>query len=143
MPIIPTPVKVEAREGKFQLKATTSIHCDAKFKNEAKLLAERLRVATGFPVKINPSSKIPGYQIGLIQTDSLGGEQYSLSVTASNVVIQAPTAAGAFYGAQSLLQLLPPEIFSSSRVTNVDWQIPCVEIQRSAPLRLCGGLCWM
>jgi hexosaminidase len=52
-----------------------------------------------------------------------------LAVNRANVVIRARTAAGIFYGTQSLLQLLPPEILSTNVVTNVDWQIPCVEIQ--------------
>jgi len=130
--IIPAPMKAEVRDGTFQLTPATFIQADKEFKNEAKLLAERLRVATGFPVKLKGLSKAPSAQIVLIKTDhgsSPSGEDYSLSVTSSNVVISAPTSAGAFYGTQSLLQLLPPEIFSSSRVTNVDWQIPCVEIE--------------
>src|SRR5205823_1260835 len=36
---------------------------------------------------------------------------------------------GMFYGVQSLLQLLPPQVFAQRPVTNVDWVIPCVYIQ--------------
>jgi hexosaminidase len=45
------------------------------------------------------------------------------------VVIRAPAPAGLFYGVQTLFQLLPLEIFSSNRVQNVAWQIPCVQIE--------------
>jgi hexosaminidase len=127
-PVIPAPMKVEARGGSFQLTAASTIQVDDKFKNEAKLLAKRLRIATGFPLKIKRLSKDPGAQILLIQTDHGGNEEYTLSVTPTNVVIWARTTAGAFYGTQSLLQLLPPEIFSTHK-TNIDWQIPCVEIK--------------
>jgi hexosaminidase len=34
-----------------------------------------------------------------------------------------------FYGVQTLLQLLPPEIYSTNEVGGVKWQAPCVEIQ--------------
>src|SRR5207249_1908092 len=34
-----------------------------------------------------------------------------------------------FYGVQTLLQLLPPEIFSTNRVRGVDWKLPGVQIE--------------
>jgi hexosaminidase len=36
-----------------------------------------------------------------------------------------------FYGVQTVLQLLPPEIYSSNIVKGVAWQIPCVNIADS------------
>ena len=129
--IIPAPMKIEAREGEFQLIATSRIRADREFKNEAQLLAVRLRPATGFSLKTKTISERSIGDILLLKSDSasLGPEGYELSVTASNVIIRASNAAGIFYGTQSLLQLLPPEIFSSNRVANANWQIPCVEIK--------------
>jgi hexosaminidase len=129
-PIIPAPMKVEAQEGNFGLNAASHIRADREFRNEAQLLAARLRPATGFPLKIKSAAERSTGDILLLKSDApLGAEGYELSVTSSNVVIRAPTAAGIFYGEQSLLQLLPPGIFSSHRVTNVDWRIACVEIK--------------
>jgi hexosaminidase len=130
-PIIPAPMKVEAHEGNFQLARSTRILSDREFKNEARLLAARLRPATGFPVKVRSSAENTADAILLTSAGadpSLGAEGYELSVTPSNVVIRSATAAGIFYGTQSLLQLLPPPIFASTRVTNVDWQISCLQI---------------
>ena len=59
---------------------------------------------------------------------SLGAEGYELTVVTNSVVIRAP-AAGLFYGVQSLLQLLPPEILSPLPVSGVAWTPPCVYIQ--------------
>ena len=42
VPIIPAPLKADVREGTFQLTRATIVQTDDKFKNEAKLLAERL-----------------------------------------------------------------------------------------------------
>lgn len=131
--IIPAPAETHAREGVFRLTRATVIETDDAFKNEAKLLAERLRAATGFPVKIKSISREKhSSRIVLIKTDhsdSATREDYRLSVTPSSAEIWSTGGAGAFYGTQSLLQLFPPEIFSPQRVTGVDWQIPCVEIK--------------
>jgi len=60
---------------------------------------------------------------------ALGDEGYVLSVSPSNVVIRATTSTGAFYGVQTLLQLLPPPIFSTTKVSGIAWDIPAVMIQ--------------
>ena len=59
---------------------------------------------------------------------NLGPEGYELTVATNGVEIRAPTEAGLFYGVQTLLQLLPPKIFSTNLVTNANWQVPCVQI---------------
>jgi hexosaminidase len=45
------------------------------------------------------------------------------------VEIRAFRAAGAFYGVQTLLQLLPPEVFRKAKVEGQAWQAPCVKIE--------------
>ncbi len=131
-PILPAPLKAEAREGQFQLTAASRIRADGAFKNEAQLLASRLRAATGFALKLKADkSQIAGADIVLTTNGAdaaLGAEGYGLSVTTNGIVIRATTAAGIFYGAQSLLQLLPPEIFSAKPADGMAWTISCVEI---------------
>jgi len=133
IPIIPAPAEATVRDGTFQLSRATVIETDEQFKSEAKLLAQRLRAATGYPVKIRALSKERhAERIVLMkadQSDSANDEAYSLVVTPDDIVVSAGKSAGIFYGTQSLLQLLPPQIFSPKRVTAADWQIPCVEIK--------------
>lgn len=58
----------------------------------------------------------------------MGCEGYHLSVTPEQVTISANKPQGLFYGIQTLLQLLPPQIESNAVQKNVSWQIPAVEI---------------
>jgi hexosaminidase len=130
-PIIPAPVSAEPRDGQFQLAPATRILADDSFKNEARLLAARLRAATGYSCKVRSvPAAIPAGDICLTSSNAtdLGPEGYTLSVESNGVTLTAQTAAGIFYGTQSLLQLLPPEIFSTNRVPDWSWPIPCVQI---------------
>lgn len=58
----------------------------------------------------------------------LANEGYRLKVTPALVTISANKAAGLFYGMQSFIQLLPKEVESKSRVENISWKAPAVEI---------------
>lgn len=131
--IIPAPVKAETRAGQFHLTASSRILADKEFAGEADLLAARLRKATGYKIEIKPAkSRLHAGDILLTAKDassSSGTEGYELTVQTNGVVIRAASAAGIFYGTESLLQLLPPEILSTDVVANVDWQAPCVEVQ--------------
>ena len=133
--LIPLPQKIERLDGAFVLTPQTRIYADWASRQTAKLLAQRLRQATGYQLKISRKifSSAPVSNGILLTTKntntSLGAEGYELTVTTNSVVIRAPAQAGVFYGSQTLLQLLPPEIFSTNVVANANWQMPCVQIE--------------
>lgn len=130
--IIPQPEKIETLDGQFQLNAASRIYVDQQFKGEAQLLADQLRAATGYKLKVGSIPLTP--TAGDIVLTGTGADQnadsegYELSVQTNCVTIRARAAAGIFYGTQTLLQLLPPEIFSTNIVKNLNWEIPCVKI---------------
>lgn len=133
--IIPQPQKMELRDGAFQITVDTRVITDSGSRATAKFLTERLRSSTGYPFETGTKhfgrAAIPG---GILLTTKnadthLGPEGYELTVATNSIVIRAPTQAGLFYGAQTLFQLLPPEIYSSNLVKDVKWQIPCVQIE--------------
>ncbi len=133
--VIPLPQKTEMHDGMFNLTATTRIYMDSGVRATGKFLADGLRPSTGYPLKTSTKyfggAAIPGgiYLTTKNANTNLGPEGYELTVATNSIVIRAATQAGLFYGVQTLLQLLPPEIFSTNVVSDVTWQIPCVQIE--------------
>jgi hexosaminidase len=133
--IIPLPQKMELRAGVFKLTAGTRIFTDFGSTRTAEQLAAPIRKSTGYPLKVSLKlfPQMTAQNAILLTTKNastnLGAEGYELIVATNSVVIRARTQAGLFYGVQTLSQLLPPEIFSTNVVTNVNWQIPCVQIE--------------
>jgi hexosaminidase len=130
--IIPEPVTLNRTKGEFLLPKTIQIEVGAQpeLKQTIAFLRERLSVPTGRTVTVRRSA--PAATVRLVLNSKsdpkLGPEGYKLSVSPQAVVIRANKPAGLFYGVQTLLQLFPKEIESASRVHNVRWVAPCVEI---------------
>jgi hexosaminidase len=127
--IIPKPTQMLVAKGEWTLGAKTKIGApaDAKWTKVAEMLAGQINKASGYAVK---TAKGKGdITFSLSSDTSLGEEGYRLLVAPKGVTIQAQTAKGAFYGVQSLLQLLPVEIFSPAVVNNVKWKVPYVTIK--------------
>jgi hexosaminidase len=129
--IIPKPAKTVLNTGNFLVKDNTVIYCNSKeLLPVAEYLAVKLKAATGFSLKIKEGSgKGINFEISGTGDSNLGNEGYKLQVTQKNVVLTANTTNGIFYGIQSLLQLLPPQIKSGTLQKNVEWKVPCVEIE--------------
>jgi len=133
--VIPQPVSVETRAGAFRLNSSTSIVVptgDAEARQAGAYLAGVVSAPTGWRLKIVESRSSKRHNaIVLASTTAAGAaahrEGYQLTVTPRGVQIVAASAAGLFYGVQTLLQLLPPEIESQTH-RNVTWTVPCVRI---------------
>ncbi len=133
--VIPVPQKVVRQDGVFTVTAGTDIYVDRASRATGKYLAEGMRPATGYPLKLHTkyfgSAPVPG---GILLTTrnadtNLGPEGYELTVASNLVVIRAPAQAGLFYGVQTLKQLLPPQIYSSNVVSGTAWEVPCLQIE--------------
>jgi hexosaminidase len=130
--LIPQPRQMEVKQGAFVLSANTQITFAGR-ETEAQRLAASLRPATGFALPVTAASTSTAksemrLRLNPELTGTLGDEGYTLSVTPERIEITAAADAGLFYGGQTLLQLLPAEIFTRERVSGVTWRIPCVEI---------------
>ena len=127
--IIPQPTQIVLAKGEWLLKNNVKIGApdDEKWTHVANFLAGQLKKSTGFALK---TVKGKG-EISFVKTAdaSLGEEGYRLLATSKGVTIQAQTAKGAFYGMQTLLQLLPVQVFSEKVVANAKWNVPLVTIK--------------
>ena len=131
--IIPIPVSVAAKTGSFQLTDKTVVElasADADANRVAHFLADALSTPTGYKIAVAKPGSNGAIKLVLLSTEdkSLGNEGYKLSVTTDGVTLSANKAAGLFYGAQSILQLLPKEIESKTVAKNISWTIPGVDI---------------
>ncbi len=131
-PVIPRPVHAASCEGLFTLTAATPIATDDASQDVGRLLAEMLDQSTGYRLKVRKTGSDPAHAISVRLDPALsrlGREGYTLSVTPDRVAIRAAAPAGAFYGAESLRQLLPPQIYAKTPQSGVTWQAPCVSIE--------------
>jgi hexosaminidase len=139
--IIPAPAKLQARTGTFQLNSGTRIRCLApEARPTADYLASMLRTATGYDLHVHLLSveeHVEGAHYGdstinlalAVGDVDLGPEAYRLDVDPGVANISAASSVGLFYGAQTLLQLLPPEVFSDVPLQGIKWEIPCASIE--------------
>jgi hexosaminidase len=130
--IIPAPGVLKRGNGTFELTSATTVSVPGKSEGVSKVadyLALKINTVTGFSLKIQ-SAATGNIQLTLNGKPdvSIGNEGYSLDVKPSTVTIRANTAAGLFYGCQTLLQLLPKEIESKTAIGNFKWTVPSVTI---------------
>ena len=125
--IIPAPQKMEVTQGQFKLTPTTRIVVDRASAETGAYLAAKLRASTGypFPIQTNDEAGMDAIQITTqgagpeLEAEGYHLDIHHLETAGTNeppayALIVARTQAGAFYGVQTLLQLLPPQIFSTN-----------------------------
>jgi hexosaminidase len=127
--IVPQPVEMTIQNGIFSLSDRTCLKADKRSQSTADFIQKRLKDGLGLELN-NTDSKDCSNSITLIIDEKLGllDESYTLVID-HNISIKASSEAGLFYGAQSLLQLMPAEVYgqSMSKVSSLD--IPRVRIK--------------
>jgi hexosaminidase len=129
--VVPVPVSVQPASGTtYTLPPGAGIFTEAGSAPAADVgayLAGVLRPSTGYALPVSaasPGTPASGISLLLAGADATAGSQgYQLDVTAGAVVIRAQTATGLFNGVQTLRQLLPADI-ESSTVRPGPWVVP-------------------
>lgn len=111
LPLIPQPKQLTMQEGAFELTEETAIRFDEKLSGEADLLAKKITELTGKETKtygevlrIMLHSEV---YLDIDESQNLHAGGYTMTVTPRGVKITGKDPAGAYWGAQTLLQLLP------------------------------------
>jgi hexosaminidase len=130
--IIPRPVVLTPRRGTFTLTARTVVHADPAFAGVARRFARDVANPTGFDLTVvrrATAGSAAGGGIALVRSATLGPEAYTLDVSPAGVVIRASDPAGAFYGLETLKQLLPAAIYRDAPLANTMWRAAAVHVE--------------
>jgi hexosaminidase len=131
--LIPKPAVLKKHTGHFKLNKLTKIvvpATDPETRKLGDLLSGMLGGPTGYPFRVSTmakSSNVIRLKLNRLADPAIGEEGYMLKATAASVTITANDAKGLFYGIQTLMQLLPPDIESKQKTTD-NWSIPAVDI---------------
>lgn len=126
--IIPQPVSMQMEQGNFELSAHTSLQVGDGCGDPASMLRQEVGPGTGFSF---PERNYSKSEIALSIDHNLphGPESYTLTVTPSAVRIVGGSAAGVFYGIQTLRQMLPASTFRKAPMESGPYAIPCLKIE--------------
>ena len=127
--IIPYPNQIEYTKDKWEFTAASMVGYDPQnweCEEVANLAAELLRKSTGFTVTVTDKEPASGIYFGSLT--SLEKEEYTLTMDTNLAKIVGGSRVGMFWGFQSLRQLLPPEIYLSTK-QSVKWIATAVNVQ--------------
>lgn len=133
--LIPFPAQFNGGEGQFVINNQTKVVVSAKdvvLKPIAQSFINTLKTASKFTLAIAATALPTAKNVIYIRQNKalgLGTEGYKLFVGVDRVILEASTPQGAFYGMQTLFQLLPTAIFSPTPVDNTTWAMPVCQIQ--------------
>ena len=68
-------------------------------------------------------------QVKYLDDDSVPEEGYILDITPKRITVSASSEAGRFYAMQTIMQLLPAEVYGDGGFAGRKWSLPCCRIE--------------
>jgi hexosaminidase len=129
--LIPIPHNINISRGFYTLRENPVICVSGPAFQVGEYLSCLLGRSTGFPFRVTTQIMDTPPDILLFLDpgfSSSGQEGYKLEIDQEGIRIIAQAPAGLFYGCQTLMQLFPREIYSSSIAGNILWKVPYTTI---------------
>jgi len=121
LPLVPRPATITRAEGLLQLEALSARRL-REFCSNDRLGGQPWVAEMGKPMTTagrNVISKTPPLRISVLSVmKEYGDEGYRLAVSPAGIVIESRMPAGAFYGAQTLCQMIPAERVGAAGVAS-------------------------
>ncbi|MEU2302785.1 beta-N-acetylhexosaminidase [Streptomyces antibioticus] len=142
--LIPAPRAVTAAPGEVRLTARSRLHAGPGAEGVGRWLRTVLGQATGLPLREgrepDGTDATDGTDGIALQVDGrLGPEEYRLVSDARGVLVEGGDAAGVFWGAQTLRQLLGPDAHRRAPVRRDRiWAVPHLTIEDAPRFRWRG-----
>ena len=128
--IVPKPLEMKLNQGAFRFTKDTKLVAANDQTQVFEVLQNKFVSAAGWNLGVVNTA--PSSNFVQLSTDvSLPEEAYNLKVTENQVIIYASGHNGFLYGLETIRQLLPVSIESKNVVSNMNWDIPNVEIKDS------------
>ncbi len=129
--IIPQPAEITVNDGYFKIAGAPvciaenvpeeAVKAINDFENQLALVSGKKAVVGNTPVQKGITFMFNG---------NVGPEDYALNVTKDGVTVEASAFSGFFYAIQTMKQMLPVEIYGSTKAKG-DWSLPFVSIMDS------------
>jgi hexosaminidase len=135
--IIPKPVKAEKLSGSFVIDQNSEITFSENnqvAKKAARFFSHQCKTRMGLELKdtnIHACEDTKTHAINFLVADSslkIPKEGYTLSVSQESIEVRANDYAGFFYGIQSILQLMPTEVFQAGGAKLSKVNVDCATI---------------
>lgn len=126
--IIPEPVEMTIQKGEFLFSENIKLKAGSNSRGTAEFIQKRLKEGLGIVLNEKDTGDINNCLIlDINEKSGLGKEAYSLIID-ENITITASDPTGLFYGAQSLLQLMPAEVYGEHATKIPSFMLPKLKI---------------
>lgn len=114
--LLPYPSSVKQSNGKLMLTSSTAISLDPASDLAGRHFATRLARGTGWNIPITSNGII---KLKVVPNKKASPESYTLKITTKGVNIRAASAQGIVRATETLLQLMPPAIYSANKFDTI------------------------
>jgi len=133
--LIPKPQKLNLGKGSFIIDKNTTIFCETEFNIASQFLSAFLQNGANLTIETVAKSEATI----IIELDiTIPEEGYTLDISDKNIIIRASGAGGAFYGIQTLRQLMPPSLERTNSDHNQKITLPQLTISDAPKFKYRG-----